>query len=112
MDKMLPVPKPKQVKHKRGHQSNPAPTLDDWCIECGEPGAETHECFGGSRRNMSRLYGLTVRLCAEHHRGTTGVHGKNGHLLREWCEKYGQKKFEKEHGSREHFIRLFGRSYL
>lgn len=86
--------------------------MDDWCIECGAPGAETHECFGGSRRNMSRLYGLTVRLCTDHHTGTAGVHGKDGKELREWCERFGQRKFEREHGTREDFIRLFGRSYL
>lgn len=61
---------------------------------------------------MSRLYGLTVRLCTDHHTGTAGVHGKDGKELREWCERFGQRKFEREHGTREDFIRLFGRSYL
>lgn len=68
--------------------------------------------FSGSRRNLSRLYGLTEKLCAEHHRGTEGAHGKDGLHLRMWLERKGQTIFEERHGSREDFIRIFGRNYL
>ena len=108
-----PCPKPstkKSVKNSK-HQSNPRPTEEDYCIVCGKPFAETHECFGAANRNNSIKYGLQVRLCAEHHRGTTGVHGKHGILLRTQLEEWAQTKFEKDH-TREEFIKIFGKSCL
>lgn len=60
---------------------------------------------------MSRLFNLTVKLCAEHHTGANGVHGTDT-ALRDDIERMGQTKFEHEHGTREDFMRLFGRSYL
>lgn len=79
---------------------------------CGSPYAQTHEMFGGSRRNMSRLFGLTVRLCLEHHTGANGVHGTDT-KLRNDIEQMGQRMFERDHGTRQDFMRLFGgRNYL
>ncbi len=109
-----PCPKPgRKARNKNSrHQSNPVPTASDLCIICGKGYASTHECFGGSRRNLSRLYGLIVRLCWEHHQGDEGAHGKDGLHLRMWLERKGQMMFEEKHGTREDFIRIFGRSYL
>jgi hypothetical protein len=53
-----------------------------------------------------------VNLCAEHHRGTKGVHGKEGKVLADFFKRLGQVWFEDYHGTREEFIRIFGRSYL
>lgn len=113
-DTFRPVPKPeKRTRNKNSrHQSNPAPTVADRCIVCGAPYAETHEAYGGSMRNLSRKYGLTFRLCHEHHQGTAGVHGRDGLPLREWIQKEAQRMFEERHGSREDFIRLFVKSNL
>lgn len=40
-----------------------------------------HLFFGQANRKLSEKYGLKVPLCYEHHRGTNGVHGKNGRQL-------------------------------
>ena len=85
------------------------PTLYDYCVECGSPYAEMHEVFGGSNRNLSRLYGLTVRLCHEHHDYLQ--HNPNGIVLKRKWQKWGFEKFLKEHGSREDFIKLFGQTF-
>lgn len=42
---------------------------------------EHHIFFGNANRRLSEKDGLKVWLCVEHHRGTNGVHGKNGNEL-------------------------------
>lgn len=64
-----------------------------------------------SNRKISEKYGLKVPLCYEHHRGTNGVHGKNGRQLDIKLKKIAQKKYEETH-TREEFIKLIGKSYL
>jgi len=60
------------MKKKR----NPIPTIDVECIICGRPYAATHEVFyGNPDARHSQDYGLTVRLCYDHHQHhKTGVH--------------------------------------
>lgn len=77
-------------------------------------GSERHEVFFGSKnRTKSIEDGLVVFLTPEDHRGTNGVHGKNGHEFdlylkqiaeKRWCEFYGKTK--------EQFIKRYGRSYI
>lgn len=77
-------------------------------------GSERHEIFFGSKnRSKSIEDGLVVFLTPEDHRGTNGVHGKNGHEFdlylkriaeQRWCEFYGKSK--------EQFIRRYGRNYI
>lgn len=114
METFKPVPKPGKTRRNKAsrHQSNPVPTANDLCIVCEKAYASTHECFGGSRRNLSRLYGLMVRLCWDHHQGDEGAHGKDGLAFRMWLERKGQTMFEDKHGTREDFKRIFGRNYL
>ena len=82
------------------------------CIVCGSWNVEDHHIFfGTSKRKLSEEYGLKVWLCPTHHRGTNGVHGKNGHKLDTELKQLGQKAFEWEH-TREEFMKVFGRSYL
>jgi hypothetical protein len=82
------------------------------CIICGSWNVEDHHIFfGTSKRKLSEEYGLKVWLCPTHHRGTNGVHGKNGHKLDTELKQLGQKAFEWEH-TREEFMNIFGRSYL
>jgi len=38
------------------------------------PAAEMHHIFGGPNRKLSEKYGLKVKLCYYHHRGSGGVH--------------------------------------
>lgn len=81
------------------------------CIVCGSHyGIEYHEIFFGSKRNLSIKYGMVVPLCAECHRGTNGVHGKNGHELDTDLKRKGQFVFEKVYPDLK-FIKIFGKNY-
>lgn len=81
------------------------------CFVCGNPNVECHHIFKGSaKRKISERYGLKVWLCVEHHRGTTGVHGKLGHQLDLRLKQIAQEKYEKRH-TREEFIKLMGKNY-
>lgn len=72
---------------------------------------EVHHIFFGAYRKLSTEYGLIVPLCYEHHQGTNGVHGKNGHELDISLKVEAQKKFEELYGHEE-WMRRFGRNYL
>ena len=82
------------------------------CWVCGKTeGLEEHHIFyGHAYRRQSERYGLKVWLCAEHHRGNNGVHGRN-RKLGLVLMRYAQKRFEENH-TREEFIRIFGRNRL
>ena len=67
-----------------------------------------HVCFGNARK-QSEQHGLKVWLCAEHHRGNSGVHFNRELDLS--IKRFAQTEFEKTH-TREDFIRIFGKSYL
>lgn len=85
------------------------------CFICQIPGnmqlEEHHIFFGTANRKISEKYGLKVPLCYEHHRGTNGVHGKNGRSLDLRLKKIAQRKFEENH-TREEFVKLIGKNYL
>ncbi len=70
---------------------------------------EHHVCFGSANRKQSEKYGLKVWLCAEHHRGNSGVHFNKELDLS--IKRFAQSEFEKTH-TREEFIQIFGKSYL
>lgn len=80
------------------------------CYVCGAfTGIELHEIFFGSgRRDLSKVYGLVVPLCEQCHRGTNGVHGKNGHELDLQLKAIGEAAFE-SHYPESNFIKVFGR---
>lgn len=77
-------------------------------------GSERHEVFFGSKNRAKSIEdGLVVFLTPDDHRGTNGVHGKNGHTFdlylkkiaeKRWCEFYGKTK--------EQFIKRYGKSYI
>lgn len=83
-----------------------------------------HVFFGRGRRKISDREGLVVYLCPLCHRGTNGVHGKNGYKLNitlkeiaqeTWEEKYKETYPFKNHAdeaAREAFIRMMGRNWL
>lgn len=81
------------------------------CYICGNPNTEEHHVFFGGNRKVSDENGFTVRLCAEHHRGLYGVHGKYGYMLDGYLKRICQREYEKSH-SREDFMKLIGRNYL
>jgi hypothetical protein len=83
--KTCPFPKPTDRKKK--------PAANGWknkasrrCLYCGQSGAERHEVFGGSNRQISIREGFQVDLCAEHHRqlqdNITDWAQKENHRLR------------------------------
>ena len=69
-----------------------------------------HILYGTANRKISDRYGYIVPLCQEHHRGGTGVHFNKA--LDDHLKQLAQKHFEENHGSREEFREVFGKSYL
>lgn len=82
------------------------------CYICGaRHWLELHHVYFGKNRRNSDKNGFTCYLCEAHHRGTYGVHGRDGayfdHKLKVEC----QKKYEETH-SRKEFMRIIGRNYI
>lgn len=72
-----------------------------------------HIFFGNANRKLSEKDGLKVYLCIEHHRGTHGVHGKNGNSLNLYLKKIAQKRWQEYYNkTKEDFIARYGKSYL
>lgn len=84
------------------------------CWICGKTDRlEVHHiCHGTANRSLSDKYGLWVFLCPDCHRGTNGVHGKNGHHRDQTLKCTAQRAFENKIGSREEFRAIFGKSYI
>lgn len=83
------------------------------CYACGAVvGLEEHHViFGTANRAKSEQYGLKVWLCRHHHTGgPESVHQNRDFDL--YLKHKAQMQFEREIGSREDFIREFGKSYL
>lgn len=86
------------------------------CYACGCYAStgflQEHHVFGGPNRKLAEHYGLKVHLCYVcHEDNKRGVHGQNKEL-RDRLHKEGQQAFEREHGSREDFMKEFGKNYL
>lgn len=85
-----------------------------WECECTpqQRYLEEHHVFNGPNRKNSEKYGLKVYLCYVCHRDNKlGVHGCNTDL-RERLQQAGQQAFENKIGSREEFMKIFGKNYL
>lgn len=87
------------------------------CYLCGKEGGyynpleEHHVIYGKGNRPLSEKYGLKVML----HAVTCHKHGNGPHNNAETRKKLcqdAQKAFEAKHGSREDFMRIFGKNYL
>lgn len=86
---------------------------DQQCWVCGNRlNLHKHHCyFGVSNRPLSEKYGCFVYLCHYHHTGSNkAVHFD--HDLDLLLKKTTQREWEKRYGTREDFIKTFGRSYL
>ena len=78
------------------------------CLICGKEASDRHHLIGGTaNRRISDRYKLTVYLCRECHRM---VHDDPKWNLA--LKRYGQKLWEDKYGSREEFIKIFGKSWL
>ena len=70
-----------------------------------------HIFFGNGNRKNSDYCGLTVHLCLEHHKeGKMSAHKNREVNYR--LRQIAQRAFEREHGSREDFMRIFGENCL
>lgn len=83
-----------------------------FCIVCGSPYVEVHHCLHGvANRKLADKYKLVVPLCHKHHTGSLDSVHRNAKMdLR--FKQIAQEAFEAKKGSREDFIRVFGKSYL
>ena len=85
------------------------------CYQCKTTyGLELHHCiYGNANRKLADEDGLTVWLCVEHHKGTNGVHGKNGNEISTYLKQLAEKRWcEFYNKTTEQFIKRYGRSYL
>lgn len=98
---------------KGSHTSSILTGKDKYCYLTGEErGLEKHHIyFGAGLRQISDKHGFWVWLTAEMHRGTEGVHGRNGHETDLLLKRVCQRRFEETH-SREEFMAIIGRNYL
>ena len=70
--------------------------IREGCFICGKTPTERHHIYGGSNRDNSEKYGLTVDLCPFHHRDSkNGVHFNP--VLMEQLKKRGREAFEREY---------------
>lgn len=83
------------------------------CYECGMSGQTElhHIIYGTGMRAISDREGLTCYLCVECHRGTNGVHGKNGNALNRELKRIAQQRWEFLH-SHEEWMNMIGRNYI
>lgn len=89
-------------------------TKKEQCYICNViTNTELHHIIFGKNRKKADEDGLTVYLCHNCHRGTNGIHGKNGHdkdiaLKREaeflWILKNNETV--------DKFIERYGKNYL
>lgn len=83
------------------------------CIVCGTPfNLHRHHIYAGTgRRQISERYGCWVYLCARHHNASNaGVHFNKKLDIK--LKQTAQKAWEYQNGSREDFIKTFGRNYI
>ena len=65
-----------------------------WCI-CGQRATELHHIvFRSQCKPLEHCKLNQIYLCQEHHRGTKGVHGKQGHQLDQKLKLSFQNKLE------------------
>lgn len=85
------------------------------CYICNTPyNLHIHHILYGTRNRIkSDEDGLVVYLCYNHHEGTNGVHGKNGHILdlklKQKAEECWLKYYDK---TIDDFIKRYGKNYL
>lgn len=78
------------------------------CCNCGSMSNMTkHEIFEGRNRRNSMKYGFVLPLCVRCHQKLQ----EDKYFSKNWKTK-AQTYFEEHYGSREEFIKIFGRNYL
>lgn len=84
------------------------------CYECHKTtNLHLHHIFFGKNRKKCNKDKLVVYLCYDHHEGTNGVHGKNGHKLDLKLKRIAELKWlEGDNKIVEDFIQRYGKNYL
>lgn len=86
------------------------------CFLCGKNGfmdpLESHHIYGGANRKHSERYGLKIWLCGNscHRNGLYSVH--RNRIIADQVKAAAQEKWEEVYGTRDEFLRIFGRNYL
>lgn len=82
-----------------------------WICETERNLHRHHVFYGAGRRSTSEKYGCWVYLCGYHHNmSDKGIHFNKEVDLQ--LKRLTQRKWEDKYGSRDDFIRTFGKSYL
>lgn len=82
--------------------------VTEYCLMCAKPTNDTHHlCFGRSERRLADEDGLTIPLCRECH---SMIH--NDARLGHFSKILGQIAWEGKYGSREDFIKRYGKSWV
>lgn len=72
-----------------------------------------HHIIFGPKRKKADEDGLVVYLCREHHEGTKGVHGKDGHELDMYLKRIAEQAWLLYYNKEvEDFISRYGKNYL
>ena len=82
------------------------------CFVCGvTQNLERHHIYyGTSNRKLSEADGCFVYLCREHHTGKDGAHFNRSLDL--YLKTRCQTAWERKNGTREDFIKRYGKSYI
>lgn len=78
------------------------------------PALQEHHIFGGCpNRTHSGHYGLKVYLCNVHHLAGTGPEAVHSNQkVMDMLHEEGQRAFEDWFGSREEFMKIFGKNFI
>lgn len=84
------------------------------CYVCGaKHNLHLHHIIFGKNRKKADQDGLTVWLCYDHHEGTNGVHGKNGHNLDIKLKTIAEDIWIKHYNKNiDDFIIRYGKNYI
>ena len=86
-------------------------TDENTCVVCGSENVEWHHIFAGiGRRRISDRYGYVIPLCADHHRGSDGIHFNK--KMDVFFKGVAEMHFLEHHGTKEDFIKMFGKNYI
>jgi len=81
------------------------------CYICGSENIHLHHVFGASNKRHSEEYGYIIPLHpAYHNMSNKGVHHNREFDL--MFKRMAQSHFEKHYGSRDDFIKIFGKSWI
>lgn len=84
----------------------------DHCFFTGSALVERHHIFGGSSRKASEKYGFVVPLRPDLHPNGVQADRSKSKEIDLHLKQMAQKYFEENHGTREEFREIFGKSYL